>query len=277
MSLPSTQHFFDGITHLPAMPEVAQQLLATFSRDNASMGELAELVSRDAALSARLLRLANAARYAPNRHVSRLQEAAMLIGLGALRGLAMAAVLADSFPNPSGFDRLRFWRQNLATAGYARWLATHLELDAGLAEVAGMLLRSGQVLMLLRDPGMTALVEGLTATPDSVFELERLHFGCTHADLSAELALRWRFPNRIVDALATAGDPVRACPFSPEGAALRAASVMADAAEDGFDPLEQLQACQPALVHGLGLALDEWGATLPDYARLIAPAASLLG
>lgn len=276
MPLPPIRHFFEGVSTLPAMPEVAQHLLATFSREHASIDELVELIGRDPSLCARLLRLANSSRHAPGRRVTSLREAALLLGLNTLRGLALAAVLADSFPHPHGFDRPRFWRQNLATAGYARWLAVSLDLDAGLAEVCGLVLRCGQVLMLLREPGLTSLIEGLTDAPDSVFDLERLHFGCTHADVSAELALRWRFPMRMVDTLATASDPLSATPFSPEGAVLRAASAMADAADDGFDPLAQLQACQPALVHGLGLDLVALAPDLPSHTLLTEPVHMLM-
>lgn len=276
MTLPATQRFFQGSPALPMMPEVAQRLLATFGNERVSIGELVALVGHDASLSARLLRMANTPRFTPSQRVTRLSDAAHLIGLVALRGLALSASLVNSFPHPPGFDRLRFWRQNLATAGYARWLASALQLNAGLAEVGGLVLRSGQLLMLMQAPGQMTLVESLSGTPDSVFDLERLHFGCTQAEVSAELAVRWRFPLRLVDALNTAGDPLSARPFSPEGAVLRAASVMADAADDGFDPLAQLLACQPALVHGMGMALDELAGSLPSHAQLTGPLDELL-
>lgn len=277
MSAIAAQRFFEGQATLPAMPEVAQRLLNTFARETASIGELAALIGNDASLSARLLRLANSPRYAPAARISRLTDAAMVLGLGPLRGLALSASLADAFPHPIGFDRLRFWRQNLATSGYASWLARRLGLDAAVAEVAGLLLRGGQVLMLIKEPGITALVEALAGPPDSVFDLERLHFGCTHADVSAEMAVRWRFPTAMVDALYTASDPLNAQPFSPVGAVLRAASVMADAAGDGLDPLLELQARQPALVQGLGLDLERLTLGLPEHTVLVEPVTDLMG
>lgn len=276
MSVLAAQRFFEGQSTLPAMPEVAQRLLNTFSRETASIGELAVLIGSDASLSARLLRLANSPRYAPASRIVRLSDAAMVLGLGPLRGLALSASLVDAFPHPIGFDRLRFWRQNLATSGYASWLARRLGLDAAVAEVGGLLLRGGQVLMLIKEPGITALVEALAGPPDSVFELERLHFGCTHADVSAEMAVRWRFPPAMVDALYTASNPLAAQPFAPLGAVLRAASVMADAAGDGLDPLLELQARQPALVQGLGLDLGRLTLGLPEHALLVEPVNDLM-
>ena len=268
--------FFDNTTDLPTLPEVAQRLLATFSHDEVSLRELAALIGQDPALAARLLRLANSARYRPRERIARLQDAAALIGLGPLRSLAMGACLAQAFPVLPGFDRLRFWRQNLATAAYSRWLAAARGLNTDTAEVAGLVLRSGELLMMMVDPGTAVLVESLAGAPDSIFELQRLHFGCTHAEVSAELAVRWRFPAAIIDTLYTAGEPLAAVPFSAEGAVLRAASVMADAADDGFEPLQALQEFQPALVQALGLDLAALAGSLPDFALIASSAGELL-
>ncbi|MDT7836589.1 HDOD domain-containing protein [Aquabacterium sp. OR-4] len=260
--------FFRPPVVLPSMPEVARRLLNTFGRDNVSIDELATVIGTDGALSARLLRLANSPRYAPSRPIMRLNDAAQIIGLGALRGLALGASLADCFPHPPGFDRLRFWRQNLATAGHARWLAQAAHVDADTAETAGLMLRSGQLLMLMHEPGLLSLVEALTGPPDSVFELERLHFGCTHAEVSAELAVRWRFPSALVDALHSAGDPLAVRPFQRMGAVLRLASVLADAGDSGLDPVASVDLAQPELSLALGLDLANMPDLCPHHARL---------
>ncbi len=272
------RRYIDHADQLPTLPEIAQQLITSFGRDDVALHELVALIRQDAALSARLLRLANSALYCRpfGDRVTRLQDAAALIGLGPLRALALGACLAQAFPRRPGFDRLRFWRQNLATAAYARWLAGTLSLDADLAEVGGLVLRSGELLMLLADPGMTALVESLAGAPDSVFALQRQHFGCTHAELSAELASRWHFPSDIVDALYTAADPLAAQPFSAPGALLRVASVLADAAADGLAPLPALLACQPDLVRVLGLDLHALAPRLPDHGQVTALAGDLV-
>lgn len=275
-NLPFVTRFFDNTADLPTLPEVAQRLMSTFGRDDVSLRELATLIGQDTALTVRLLRLANSVRYRPRERITRLQDAAALIGLGPLRSLAMGACLARAFPALPGFDRLRFWRQNLATAAYSRWLASTLGLDTDIAEVAGLVLRSGELLMMMTEPGTATLVESLAGAPDSIFELQRLHFGCTHADLSAELATRWRFPTAVVDTLFTAGEPLAAQPFLAEGAVLRAASVMADAADDGFEPLLALQEFQPALVLALGLDLESLGARLPDFAMVTCSAGEML-
>ena len=270
------QRFTDTCQQLPSLPEVVRSLLGSLGRDDVSLAEVVGLVAKDSALTARLLRLANSVRYRPLQRVTRLQDAAAIIGLGPLRSLALGACLAQAFPRVAGFDRLRFWRLNLATAGYARWLAGRLNHDADRAEVAGLLLRSGELLMLMTDPGTSALVQAQAGTPDSVFALQQQYFGCSHAELSAELAVRWRFPTALVDVLFTASDPMAWQPVSAEGAVLRVASVLADAAELRLDPLVALQQHQPRLVRHLGLDLVALAPQLPEFSDLTAPVTELL-
>ena len=272
----ATQRFFETSQQLPTLPEVARSLLGTLGRDDVSLAQVVALVAQDSALAARLLRLANSARYRPLQRITRLQDAAAMIGLGPLRSLALGACLAQAFPLVAGFDRLRFWRLNLATAGYARWLAGRLSVDTDRAEVAGLLLRSGELLMLMTDPETSALVQALAGPPDSVFALQQQHFGCNHAELSAELAVRWRFPTALVDALFTASDPMGWQPVSVEGAVLRVASLLAEAAEMQLDPLIALQQHQPRLVRCLGLDLVALAPQLPGFNSLTAPVADLL-
>jgi HD-like signal output (HDOD) protein len=272
----SIQQFFEHSQQLPTLPEVARNLLGTLGRDEVSLSEVVALVAQDSALAARLLRLANSARYRPLQRISRLQDAAALIGLAPLRSLALGACLAQAFPHVTGFDRLRFWRLNLATAGYARWLAGRLGHDSDRAEVAGLLLRCGELLMLMADPERSALVQALAGPPDSVFALQQQHFGCNHAELSAELAVRWHFPTALVDALFTASDPMGWQPVSVEGAVLRIASLLAEAAEMQLDPLVALQQHQPRLVRCLGLDLVALAPQLPGFGGLTAAVADLL-
>lgn len=47
------------------MPEVASRLLKSFDDDNIGLAQIAALIEKDAALTAKVLRLANSAHYSP--------------------------------------------------------------------------------------------------------------------------------------------------------------------------------------------------------------------
>lgn len=256
MTNASAERFFSGHAALPVMPEVGRRLLRSLEDDNASLTQIAELISKDSTLAAKVMRLANSARYSPSHTIATLQDAAMALGLETLRNLAMAASISGSFPQVSGLDRQRFWCHSVRTAGYTRLLAKLLQGDSDTAYLAGLMLRTGQLMMAMHDPAQVADVESHAAEPGSRFSLEMHRFGCTHADVTAALASHWHFPGALVEAFKDANTPLEIRPFSLLAALLHMAEVLADAADQQLDPIQALQEAVPELVEHLHLDLE---------------------
>ncbi len=251
---------FDRYLHnsdaLPVMPETAVQLMRTLERDDTSMTEVAALIERDPGLAVKVLRVANSAAVGAQREVANLRDAANLIGMRSLRDLSMAACVANIFPTDSTFDRERFWRHGLATAGHAKVLAGLCNVDPDTAYIAGLVMRVGRVLMLMVEPEIVARCDQLNDSPDSLIGHEMEWLGCSHLEVSAALAKRWNFPKAIVDALVAARDPLAALPFSALGAVLRLASTLADAGDLQLPEVDTLLAVQPELMARMGLSAD---------------------
>lgn len=249
----AAEKFFRNPAALPSMPEVATQLLRSFQREDVGLQEVVTLVGKDQGLSMKLLRLANSARYSPSHTVSSLHDAAMMIGMTSLRDLALAASFSGAFPRVPDFDRLRFWRLCLAAGGHARLLATPCGLDPDTAYLAGLMARTGELLMLLEEPEALARAEVDAQAPGRLLEEERRVLQCTHLEVTAGLARRWHFPEALVTALEAAADPLHAVPFSPLGAVLRIAGVMSEAGEMHLPPLETAMDLHPELMRLLHL------------------------
>jgi HD-like signal output (HDOD) protein len=251
-----TDKYFANPATLPSMPEVAHRLLRSFNDDRVGLHEIADLVGQDQGMAVKLLRMANSARYSPRHTIVTLKDAAATIGLTSLRDLSLAACMVGAFPKTAGFDRLRFWRQCLANAGNARTLAQACGLDADVAHIAGLLMRTGELLMLMTDPDAIALAERQSTMPDSLLEHEHALLACTHLDVTAELARRWHLPTELSSAIAAAADPLAVRPFNRLGGVLRLASVMSDAGDRGLPAITTLLEVQPELVEHLHLDLD---------------------
>lgn len=255
----AAERFFVKHTALPTMPEVASRLLKSFDDDNVGLTQIAALIEKDGALTAKVLRLANSAHYSPSHQIATVIDAAHALGLETLRNLAMAACLSGAFPKVQGLDRTQFWRHSIATANYARILARMLGADAATVDtayLAGLMLRTGQLLMAADAPQLVADVEAHAAEPGSRFSLEEHRFGCTHADVTASLAAHWHFPDRMVEAFKDANTPLEIRPFSLIAAVLHVAEVLADAAEHHDEPVHALQVAVPELIEHLHLDLD---------------------
>ncbi len=261
---------------IPAMPEVAQKLMRSLSRDDLSLQHVAELVSRDQALAGKVLRMANSSRFAPGHNVATLKDATMILGLSHLRDLTLSACLSGALPSPSGFDRLRHWRGSMAMAAYAQAVAHALGEDQDVAYLGGLMLRSGRILMALVDPQSCHEVDLHATVPDSVIGWEETLMGCSHPVVSTAIAAHWHFPKTLEDAFSAAADPLGTRPFSRLGAVLRLASVITDLCEAGQDPAVGLAELQAPLLHHLGLQIEDLVQQLPPHAQLLENAQQML-
>ncbi|MDX9710133.1 MAG: HDOD domain-containing protein, partial [Trichloromonas sp.] len=72
---------------LPTLPAVAAKLLAIASREETTMAEIADLVSMDVALSAKILKVVNSAFYSFPQPIGSIHKAVSVLGTNAVRSL----------------------------------------------------------------------------------------------------------------------------------------------------------------------------------------------
>lgn len=218
---------FRSIT-LPTMPEVAHELIRTLNDEDTPAARVRDAIVRDPALTAKLLRMANSARFGMPRQIASVDDAIMLAGMGQVRTLALSSCLNDAFPMTDGLDRRTFWRDSQVCAGYAQWLAGGIGSDPQKAWLTGFMMRLGEIVMGEGVPGCLREIEKLPHYPGGRWQREASLLGFTEGQVTAELARRWNFPDEMVRALDTAADPMAARPFSRLGAVLHLAELLAE-------------------------------------------------
>lgn len=237
----SLAQFFEHVT-LPTISEVAQSLILTLDKDDVSAKTIAAIIARDPALTAKLMRLANSARFGFSRQIGSLDEAIALAGMSHIRTLALAACFAESFPDLPGLDSDEFWKSSMACAGYAKWLSGGLGADGSDAWLAGMMLRLGELLIYQAEPVAFAEIEEQPHLPGGRWEREQRLLGISEGQITAELCRRWKFPAKIVRALECSCDPMAARPFCQLAAVIHLASLLADTPSDDPAILDTLPA-----------------------------------
>lgn len=192
-----------ALRDLPPLPLVVLELIESLGHEELSAAQYAAKISRDQALAAKTLRLANSSFYGRGRQVQSVTEAIAVLGLRTVRGVVTAAGLAGSFRRQPGFDHNAFWRHSIGSALCAQALAGELQRDDGdLAFTVG----------LLHDIGRLALASALAPAyaeverwrrdqdcPDG--DAERAVLGIDHAEVGALIARQWNFAPVIVDAI----------------------------------------------------------------------------
>lgn len=192
--------FFNAVK-LPVISEVAHALIKTLDDEDASATRISAIIARDPALTAKLMRLANSARFGVARGVTSLDDAIAMAGISHVRTLALAACFAETFPDLPGLDSDEFWKSSMACAGYAKWLAVCLGDDGQDAWLAGMMMRLGELLIYQAEPATFAEIEEQPHLPGGRWERETRLLGFSEGHITAELCHRWNFPVVIVSAL----------------------------------------------------------------------------
>lgn len=235
----SLDSFFESV-ELPSIPELAHSLIQTLKDENASVEEVSDLITRDPAISAKLLRLANSAQFGLPRGVGRVEDAIALVGMNKVRSLALAACLSRSFPHMPGLDMHQFWKTSMACAGYAEWIAHQLKVDRPMAWLTGMMVRLGELLIAQAQPKALLDIEKLPLAPGVRWQRERQLVGFTEGQITAELARRWNFPMQMVQALQRSADPLVDQAYSRLGAIVHIAGLLADISNAGPEHIEGL-------------------------------------
>lgn len=111
---------------LPTLPEVAIKVRETVDDDDASITDVAQIIETDAALSARIIQVANSALYRGLSSADNVQVAVMRMGLLTVRNLATSLVMKQLFQatHPVVDHYLRVaWKQSTDVAALSAMIA----------------------------------------------------------------------------------------------------------------------------------------------------------
>jgi HD-like signal output (HDOD) protein len=256
---------------LPSVPTVTQKLIASFSDEDVAFKQIAEQISADPALTAKLLRLANSAYFHLSRTIGTVEDALHMLGFVMVRNLVLGNGMAAAFRNTKGMDLQQFWRYNLYAASAARWVAGKAGENADLTFTVGLMSGIGQLQMhvvlprevLVLDKSMHVLDAGRAA-------LEQETLGFNNVDVAAELAQLWNFPEPIVFAMRSVIDPLNAKTYSEAAACVHLGHWAARCAIQQT-PQEQMLASFPvAVAQRLDMGWDRIAEEMPPLAELCA-------
>lgn len=202
------------VSSLPSAPTLFLKLVEELNSPRASAAAVADIIGRDVAMIAELLKLTNSSYFAVNAKVTTCLQAVRILGLDLVQTLVLQIGIFQQF---QGSDEMRKQIDALNEYGLELGaLAESLCLAAGdsgeIAKAArcAALLSSIGCLILLNERGEE--YHGLLAAlpPDAVLsEAEERHFGADHGLLGAYLLSLWGFADPIVEAVAFAAWPSR--------------------------------------------------------------------
>ena len=208
------------LSHIATLPEVTLGIIELVEDPNSSAQDLNALIGRDPALSARVLKVVNSAFYGLPRQIGSINRAISLLGLNAVKNIAIAASLAKLFRGGAlcdRFDAKELWAHSIAVATASKLLAKEARKSSGdEAFLAGLMHDIGVMVALQTDRAKLVKVFGdmqfdADGNPLIDFRMvERAVFGADHGHFGEALCEQWKFPRSLALACGHHHDPMRA-------------------------------------------------------------------
>ena len=188
--------------NLPSIPKVVALLLVELDRPEVDLKKINQLISRDPALTTRLLQLTNSPFFKLSGKISSVSEALALLNLAQVRTMAQEAATHASLKAVPGINLQQFWDYSLNVARVSRSLAGVVRQNQQAAFTCGLIHAVGELAMHLAMPDLIAKLDHDIDPLDlRRAKAERFHLGYCYASVSAGYARMWHFPQPMVEAL----------------------------------------------------------------------------
>jgi HD-like signal output (HDOD) protein len=209
---PAVQRALAKVTEIGTLPEVTARVLRAIEEPSATPKTVRQAVQHDPALTTKILKLVNSAFYGLPAQVANLERAIIMLGLSAVRNLALAASLSRLFKNEricEQFTTADLWRHCVAVGVCSQALARKGRCVPGdEAFVAGLVHDMGLIVaqQTFREQ-VAAVTQRCVAEPQNYCAAEEAAYGADHQALGGALATKWKFPPGVCHAVAYHHDP----------------------------------------------------------------------
>ncbi|MFH0911333.1 MAG: HDOD domain-containing protein [Planctomycetota bacterium] len=210
-----TPRLLEKIEELPTLPDVVARVNQLVNSESATAGHVNAVISRDMALSAKVLRMANSSFYGFSRRITSITHAVVILGFKTIRNLALSAFVFNAFKRKTpAFDVRAFWIHSLGVAVTAAAASEELGFSIHDREdvfIGGLLHGVGKVAMSEYMPEDLEAVCRMMKEKDLSFaEAERVVHEFDYAELSGALLDKWSLPPGLIAVVRHHLDPARA-------------------------------------------------------------------
>lgn len=241
---PALEQLVRDVVTVVSLPAI-YTLLDEAINEDAPNKEIAKIISDDAGVTSRLLRIANSPFYGFASKVDTISRAVTIIGTRQLTQLVLAITVIELFEDKVNgkFDLLTFWRHSIACATVSRVLASYLE-EANIERffVSGLLHDIGKLVFMMVVPELGIKLMDMAKQEDRfIHDVEREYLGYDHADVGAELLRQWKLPSPLITSVNYHHSPMKAQTSKIDAAVVHTAEVVSNAIQivegtDGIVP-----------------------------------------
>jgi len=186
---------------LMPMPSIISDIMSVMSDPTSSAANISEIIMKDQALTAKVLKIVNSAYYGFHRKIVSIQHAIVILGFQEIRNIAIAACMVNAYPvkNQSEINSSGFWMHSLGTAYIAQYLSRSLsEISEEEAFVTGLLHDIGKVVLLQHFGDFyNKAIKKAKEEEKPLDIISRSLIGIDHSEVGRMVAEIWNLPQSL--------------------------------------------------------------------------------
>lgn len=184
------------IKSLPTLPGVVKKLCSVVENDESSVAKIADIISTDQVISAKVLKIVNSPFYGFPGRISTVNHAIVLLGFNVIKGIVITAAVIDHMTS----SMVGLWEHSLGVAATSGIIARRLQIpEPEEVSTAGLLHDLGKVILCteLRTEA-DEVMANVSICGKSFLESERkILDGICHCEIVGWLAEDWNLPPRL--------------------------------------------------------------------------------
>ncbi|EAH5211122.1 HDOD domain-containing protein [Campylobacter jejuni] len=263
---------------LPPLPDTVSKLRKYVSEANSNIEtmKVAEIISSDPLMTAKLLQLANSPYYGFTREITTINQVITLLGVGNIINIVMADSIRDNFKidvSPYGLNTQNFLKTcNEEATFIANWLNDEDKKLSHLVVPCAMLLRLGIVIFsnfLIQNHKDKDFLAFLNKN-ENLALAENEFLGVDHISFLGFLLHRWNFDDVLIESICFVRTPHAAREKVKKSAYALAITDHLFAPHDGSSPFNAKAAVallKEAKTQGINFDLNNLLSKLPNKAK----------
>ena len=250
MNNPAIQNLIRNNLSIPTLPEVVMRVTQMMQDPDSGAAEVGAVVSEDAPIAAKVLRIANSSFYGLRGECMSTEHACTVVGMRVLKNIVTQAAVISCFEHVEDTETFRvqdLWGHASMTGHLCSKLAEKAN-NIGMVEPTEL-----YVCGLLHDVGKVVLLDGLKkrylrlvqrAHDQGVpqHKVERDILGFDHTDVGVLVCTRWDLPEQITRAIQYHHGPRRVVAVDPVVSIVAHANLLAHAILDNEEGVEDVEA-----------------------------------
>jgi len=202
----SNLKIIDKVRDFPTLPTIYSKILEAISNPSTTVQDLAMLISKDIALTTKLLQVVNSPIYAIRTKVDTVTQAIFYIGFTEVRNICLAISIFDIFKNSSSssnFNIIELWKHSVSVGTITRLLGGIFNIkNLDNFFVSGLIHDIGKLFFAaFYEDKYTEIADKSFELAIPLNELEKRAFGTDHNEIGYLIAKKWNLPDTLTNSI----------------------------------------------------------------------------